>query len=495
VHLPDTGGWTTMGELATSTGPLPRVLALNEETLRLEPKQVTNAFATGTKPVFRLTTKLGRTIRATGNHRFRTLSGWKRLDELGEGETIALPRELPRSGHSEMSGPEAALLGHLIGDGCTLPRHAIQYTTNELRIALQVAELAQEVFGDEIKPRVVRDRTWWQVYLPSARRLGRGRRNPIAEWLDSLGAFGLRSHEKRVPEKVFEQSFGLITRFLRHLWTTDGCVWLSQADRGGARIYYASSSHRLALDVQSLLLRIGITAIVRRVSDKGHGQWHVDVSGASDMTTFLQWVGAYGEAKREHAARLLDAICDGRTPNPNRDVIPREAWHTVVQPAMAAAGITTRRMQAAIGTSYCGSTLYKSGMGRERARRVAAAVRSPELENLANGDLYWDPVASVEPAGVEEVYDLTVEDHHNFVADDVVVHNSIEQDADIVSFIYRDEYYNPEDTERPGEADLIIAKHRNGPIGNVPMAFQSQFPKFVNLASGSDYGAGGQEAA
>jgi replicative DNA helicase len=152
-------------------------------------------------------------------------------------------------------------------------------------------------------------------------------------------------------------------------------------------------------------------------------------------------------------------------------------------------------MQAAIGTSYCGSTLYKSGMGRERARRVAAAVRSPELENLANGDLYWDPVASVEPAGVEEVYDLTVEDHHNFVADDVVVHNSIEQDADIVSFIYRDEYYNPEDTERPGEADLIIAKHRNGPIGNVPMAFQSQFPKFVNLASGSDYGAGGQEAA
>jgi len=69
---------------------------------------------------------------------------------------------------------------------------------------------------------------------------------------------------------------------------------------------------------------------------------------------------------------------------------------------------------------------------------------------------------------------------------------SIEQDADIVSFIYRDEYYNHE-SERPGEADLIIAKHRNGPIGIVPLAFQDQFPKFANLASSAAY-AGAPEA-
>jgi replicative DNA helicase len=65
---------------------------------------------------------------------------------------------------------------------------------------------------------------------------------------------------------------------------------------------------------------------------------------------------------------------------------------------------------------------------------------------------------------------------------------SIEQDADIVSFIYRDEYYN-EDTERPGVADLIIAKHRNGPIGKIPLAFQDQFPRFVNLAASDMAGA------
>jgi replicative DNA helicase len=58
---------------------------------------------------------------------------------------------------------------------------------------------------------------------------------------------------------------------------------------------------------------------------------------------------------------------------------------------------------------------------------------------------------------------------------------SIEQDADIVSFIYREDYYDAE-SERPGEADLIVAKHRNGPIGKVPLVFQSQYPRFVSMS-------------
>ncbi|HVW17968.1 MAG TPA: replicative DNA helicase [Solirubrobacteraceae bacterium] len=56
----------------------------------------------------------------------------------------------------------------------------------------------------------------------------------------------------------------------------------------------------------------------------------------------------------------------------------------------------------------------------------------------------------------------------------------IEQDADLVVFIYRDEYYHPETSDRPGEADLIIAKHRNGGLGDVPLVFQSEYPRFMN---------------
>ncbi|HEX7610520.1 MAG TPA: replicative DNA helicase [Solirubrobacteraceae bacterium] len=59
---------------------------------------------------------------------------------------------------------------------------------------------------------------------------------------------------------------------------------------------------------------------------------------------------------------------------------------------------------------------------------------------------------------------------------------NLEQDADLVMFIYRDDYYEKENSERPGEADLIIAKHRNGATGEVTLTFQGEYPKFMNYA-------------
>ncbi len=58
----------------------------------------------------------------------------------------------------------------------------------------------------------------------------------------------------------------------------------------------------------------------------------------------------------------------------------------------------------------------------------------------------------------------------------------IEQDADLVMFIYREEYYLKDESERPGEADIIVAKHRNGPVGDIVLTFRNEFPKFMNYA-------------
>jgi replicative DNA helicase len=98
----------------------------------------------------------------------------------------------------------------------------------------------------------------------------------------------------------------------------------------------------------------------------------------------------------------------------------------------------------------------------------------------AQEDVYWDKIISIEPDGEEQVYDLTVDAHHNFVANNVISHNSIEQDSDIVMFIYRDDVYNPE-SERKNIADIIIAKHRNGPVGEVSLFFQASQTRFRDL--------------
>ena len=380
-----------------------------------------------------------------------------------------------------MAEAELALLGHLIGDGCTLPRQPIHYTTNDMTLAETVAALAIEQFGDAIRPRINRERQWYQVYLAAGYRLTHGVRNPIAQWLDEMGVFGLRSHEKHVPQRVFAQPAKSIARFLRHLWATDGCVHHSSGAKHYMGIYYASSSLQLARDVQSLLLRLSINAVLARRSQgaKGRDQYHVIVSGKGDIERFFAQVGVIGQNKITHGAAIVDAL-DGKIANTNRDVLPREIWRQHAVPAMQVAGMSARNMQAQLGTAYCGTALYKQNVSRERALRLAQVVGSPDLLKLADSDVYWDEIIAIEPDGDAEVYDLTVEGLHNFVAGDIVAHNSIEQDADIVMFIYREELYDKE-TDKKGIAELHIAKHRNGPIGVVPMRFDAATTRFDDL--------------
>jgi replicative DNA helicase len=66
------------------------------------------------------------------------------------------------------------------------------------------------------------------------------------------------------------------------------------------------------------------------------------------------------------------------------------------------------------------------------------------------------------------------------VMSDLLESGAIEADADLISFIYRDEYYDPE-SEKKGIAEIIIAKHRNGPVGTIELGFLKEFTKFVNL--------------
>jgi replicative DNA helicase len=478
IYLPDTGSYVRIKDLVGKSGF--RVLALDDGWWRMFPKRVTHAFSTGRKPVFRMVTKLGRTIRATANHQFLTIEGWRRLDALKPTDRIALPRILQGPDEDTMSRAELGLLGHLIGDGCTLPTHAIQYTTKDPILAETVVTLAKEVFRDTVKPRIKPERSWIQVYLPPTRHVTHGVRNPVRVWLEELGVFGLRSHEKHVPAKVFSQSALGVALFLRHLWSTDGCVHLSHDMSHYANIYYASSSQRLAGDVQSLLLRIGVNARLARHAQvgKGRDQFHVVISGQHDILVFLEIVGVLGANKTLHKAAILEYL-GAKRENTNRDVIPAATWRLHALPAMEAAGITTRAMQAGLGNAYMGTGIYEQNLSRERALRLAEVVRSDTLELLATSEVYWDVVSAIEPDGVDDVYDLTVEDLHNFVAGNVVTHNSIEQDSDLVMFLFRPEYYKSD--ERPGIAEVIVAKHRNGPTGMIELKFRRDHTRFYNL--------------
>jgi replicative DNA helicase len=140
-------------------------------------------------------------------------------------------------------------------------------------------------------------------------------------------------------------------------------------------------------------------------------------------------------------------------------------------------------MAALRGTSYGGTAHFKFAPSRRVVAHYAALLGDESLQKRAVSDLFWDRVVAIVPDGEEDVFDLTVPGPESWLADGIVSHNSgaIEQDADIVMFIYREEEYKQTDENR-GIAEIIIGKQRNGPTGTVKLAFIKEFTRFENIA-------------
>ncbi|WP_371303200.1 replicative DNA helicase [Nocardioides sp.] len=478
VMRADSGAEVTIGELMASGERDVPVWALDDR-LKLMPRTMTHAFPSGTKPVFELTLASGRRIRATGNHKFLTYDGWIPLAELAPGARLGSLRHVPPPLEvRRRDDDEVLLLGHLLGDGSFVRRQPIRYASIDEANLTAVAEAARRRFGITAKRDDYAAARVSTLRLPAPYRLARGRRNPIAAWLDEDGLFGLRSHEKFVPDWVFSLPKEQVGLFLRHLWATDGSVrWDEKAGQG--RLYYASTSRRLVDDVARLLLRFNVFGRVKRVRKKGYRDgWHLHIYGAEQQLRFLDDIGVHG-ARGELARALAEQLRD-KAGNTNLDTIPREVWGRVRE-LLTEKGMTHREFAAAMGTQFSGSTMWKHSPSRERMAKVADVLGDADLEVLATNDVYWDTIASIEPAGETEVYDATVMGVHNFVANGMAIHNSLEQDADMVVLLHRDDVYEKEST-RPGEADLIVAKHRNGPTRDIVVAFQGHYSRFVDMA-------------
>jgi len=475
----DTGAEVTLGDLLASGERDVPVWSLDER-LRLVPRTMTHAFPSGVKEVFRVRLRSGREVTATANHPFLTYDGWRPLAELAAGSRIAVPRHVPAPlAIRDMAEAEVIMLAHLLGDGSFVKNQPIRYASTE-EANLAAVTVAARHFGitgirdDHEAARCT------SLRLPAPFHLTHGRRNPIAAWLDSLGLFGLRSHEKFVPGPVFSLPKRQLALFLRHLWATDGCVWWDEK-AGQARIYYASTSRRLVDDIARLLLRFNVMTRIKEIHKGDYRPcFHLLVYGAENHLRFLEGIGVHGArgAMAERARQRLLTLKG----NTNLDTIPHEVWDRV-RSVLVERQMTQRQFAAALGTQYCGTTLWKHAPSTERLGRVAVILDDAELEMIATNDVFWDEIASVESIGERPVYDATVLGTHNFVANGISLHNSIEQDSDVVILLHREDFYEKE-SPRAGEADMIVAKHRNGPTTTVTVAFQGHYSRFVDMAPG-----------
>ena len=287
---------------------------------------------------------------------------------------------------------------------------------------------------------------------------------------------------KFVPAQIFEQDDETVAAFLRGLFHADGSLTRS-AVSSRVTVRLATISEQLGRDVVHLLLRFGINAILKSDTRNIGGYrtttsvlWTVSIQQRQAVSSFMRQVGFLG-AKHEKALLKVDELKLNDAAQFDR--IPREVSERV------------RELRAAQGLSHAGLGWRDQGKAMSRATCLAVAERLQDdgLERLAKSDILWDTILSIEPLGVETVYDITVGDLHNFCVDNFITHNSgaIEQEADIVTFLYRDVYYNKETSQEPDATELIIAKHRNGRVGTIKLRFQPEHTLFVPYGDESHY--------
>ncbi len=471
----------TIKELAERKEQIPIQVFAMDQNLKIKPHPMTKVFYSGKKTVFEIKTKSGRKIKASANHPFYKIEGWTRVDQLNIGDRIAIPRILntnPKK--SSLKKNELILLAHLLGDDCILPKQPYHYTSSDLENIAAVSNASQLLFG--INSRKVKQKNWFHLYLPSPAPLTHNSFHPITTWFQKLGINRARSYEKKVPLDVFSCKEEDRLLFLKHLWATDGNIREKniKGRKTSCSIYYSSSSPILASQVQHLLLSVGIQSSLRTSQKKNYRlMHHVYVEGSINQSKFLKNIGCIG--KRGENIPLFLKFLSQINPNPNSDVIPKEAWRLHVKTAKNQKKMTWREVCKKLNTSYCGSSLYKSGISRTRLLTLSHLLENKKLHSLADSDIYWDEISSISQLGTEDVYDATVPGVHNFVANDFIVHNSLEQDADIVMFLLRRDYYDPYD--KPGMAELIVAKNRHGAIGNIDLVYRKEYAQFKDYTA------------
>lgn len=299
----------------------------------------------GIKPVFRITTRLGRAIETTITHPFLTIKGWQRLENLQVGNKIAIPRKI-------------------------------------------------DVFGTE----TIRE---CEVKL-------------LADSLE-------KSDTKTVPNIVFKLEKSQLSLFLNRLFATDG--WATVLNSGQSQLGYCTVSEKLARQIQHLLLRFGIIAALEKRSVKYNNTrrpaWQLDITDALSIKHFIAEIGIFG--KEAALAKVTAAISQKRYQT-NRDLIPIEIWEQI---AAAKGSETWSSLAKRAGIkSYTNIHVGKRALKRERLWILATTLDNLPLQQLANSDVYWDEIISIESVGNKQVYDLTIPETHNFIANDICVHNT-----------------------------------------------------------------------
>ena len=381
----------------------------------------------GVKQIYEVRTRSGRTLRATINHPLYTISGWKTVKKLGAGDRIGVARRIPQPLSPQYISPHyMAVLGYLLSEGNLCHPHGIYYySTQEDEIDDFIKHVSK---FDNVKITIDRSKSAASIYVG---QINQKKGNSLMDWIRTLGLAGKRATEKFIPKEIYTLDNATLALFLGKLWQGDGCVNVP-----GEQLYYATSSLKMAGDLQHLLLRFGILSALHRKQFKYRGSFKpgftVVISHRDNIKIFGSTIGKnlIGLKKKQCVELLMRAqnveqMWGSYPARGTKDIIPL-AIITHIREEMIKEGMSTKVFaeKANIAIRLLFQDKKKKGYQRSLLRTMAHTLQSNSLLAHAESDIYWDEIVSITLCGKEMTYDLTVPPHHNFLANDFIVHNS-----------------------------------------------------------------------
>jgi recombination protein RecA len=375
----------------------------------------------------------GTRLRVTPDHRIMTDRGWVEAGELAVGDRVARPRRWLGFGDAQPYSPdEARLLGYLIGDGYV--------ATTPARFINTEAALHED-FAAIVGSLGCRVRMTGRQGIEAVAAHRPGERNGVLDLARRTGIWGKTAPKKRMPPDFFapDLSADVAANLVFGLFETDGHVTREQTS--GVRVGYTTTSEQLAHQLHWLLLRWGIGSGVRSYDPTQkrpslvNGQrvqsklpvWEVRVSGFDNVARFAEVIPMWGPRGTVLTAVLADpALAKHR--GSQRNYLPRCQTEPVLA-YLDGRGLTPMWAAALVGEGAgdpiggLKQVLGVSRLRRDRVERLADALESEYLWSVLDEDVWYDKVTSIGEPEWADVYDIEVDEHHTFVANDVLAHN------------------------------------------------------------------------
>ena len=383
--------------------------------------EVTAWMDNGERDVVEMTLSNGLRLTGTPDHRVLTEHGWRELGSLTTADHVGVPRRLLSP--ILPSGPGSdrlRILGMLLGDGSLTNAASVSFVNGEEAVLNAFERAVAAAFPGD---RIVRDQKRNESQRVRVVAPAGCRRSEMLEWLRDLGlkspsgsgTGGPSSEHKFVPPEVFRADDTGVAVFLAALWDCDGHV-------GSNRAILTTVSAELARSVRLLLMRLGLApstyarSYVRPRDGREMTAWQVAVF---DGPGFERTIGRHLVSRKRDVE--FAGIARGVTLD-RADVAAAAArhWHGPIGELAATHGFSRLHFQPKM---------------IERRPRIRASAVAGMLEALGVDDitdrmqLEWVSVRSVETAGRQRVYDLSVDGIHNFVANGVIAHNCIYQEG------------------------------------------------------------------